>query len=91
MSDVELVIKIPEESYNALKSGMFINFDVRGGKTILQSLCRAIWNGIQLPKCHGDLIDRKELLNHQANIDHANYPSNYIRIAKPIIEADRKE
>lgn len=37
-----------------------------------------------LPKGHGDLIDRKELLKKP--IDKANYPSNYIKSAPTIIE-----
>ena len=42
-----------------------------------------------LPKGHGDLIDRNELLKEP--MDAANYPSNYVRIAKAIIEADKAE
>ena len=57
MSDVELVIKLPEESYNALKSGMFINFGARSGNTILQSFCKAIYNGTPLSKGHGKIVD----------------------------------
>lgn len=61
MADVELVIKVPEESYNFLKSGYFIDDGTRSGKTILQHFCRAIYNGKPLPKGHGELIDRSKL------------------------------
>ena len=52
--------------------------------------CPLIRNGgVKLPKGHGDLIDRNELLKEP--IDLANYPSNYVKIAKTIIEADNTE
>lgn len=50
---------------------------------------RLIKKGVPLPKGHGDLIDREELLKQP--IDKANYPSNYVRIAHTIIEADKAE
>jgi hypothetical protein len=46
-------------------------------------------NGTPLPKGHGDLIDREELL--KLPIDKANYPSNYVKYAPTIIEKDRNE
>lgn len=60
MADIELVIKVPEEAYNFLKSGYFIDDGTRSGKTILQHFCRAIYNGKKLPKEH-DIIDGTEL------------------------------
>lgn len=56
MADIELIVKIPEESYNILKNGYFICPGVRSGKTILQQFCRAIYNGTPLPKGHRKLI-----------------------------------
>jgi hypothetical protein len=51
MADVELVIKIPEETYNFLKK-----YGTDGG------ICEnAILNGIPLPKGHGNLIDTNEI------------------------------
>lgn len=47
---------------------------------------KAFGNSTPLPKGHGDLIDRKELLRQP--MDLANYPSNYVRIAPTIVEAD---
>lgn len=79
MAYVELVIKIPEDEYQNI---------LRTGKA---SFCvvNAIEAGTPLPKGHGDLIDRKELLKQP--IDYANYPSNYVKMARPIIEAEREE
>lgn len=78
MADIELVIKIPEEIYQHYKKV----WQKRRGS--IPESCIAF--GTPLPKGHGDLIDRKELLKQP--IDKANYPSNYVRIALPIIEAD---
>lgn len=82
MADIELVIKIPEEAYKLLKNE---GVDWLGAEHILN----VVANGTLLPKGHGDLIDRSELLKEP--IDTANYPSNYVRIADTIIEADKAE
>ena len=55
MADVELVIKIPEENYERLK------FMEEMG-ALNNPYLETIANGIPLPKGHGDLVDRKELL-----------------------------
>ena len=47
----------------------------------------AMRNATILPKGHGDLIDRQELL--KLPIDKANYPSNYVKYVQTIIEKDR--
>lgn len=93
MSDVELVIKIPEESYKALKSGIFIDFGERSGKTILQSFCRAIHNGTPLPKGHGDLVDVNTInLYEDEFYDGADYARaiGAINDASIIIEANKE-
>ena len=48
---MQIVIDIPEEIYNEIKSMPY--------HTIIESY---ILNGIPLPKGHGDLIDRKDLI-----------------------------
>ena len=53
------------------------------------TIARAFQNGAVLPKGHGRLIDADAL--NFADIDNANYGSNYIRIAPTIIEADKEE
>lgn len=88
MKEIELVIKIPEEvkqafdcaESNDLKGCYYDHGGVIGA---------AIKSGKLLPKGHSDLIDRNELLKQP--IDTANYPSNYVRLAKAIIEADKEE
>ena len=51
--DIELVIKIPEQKYNWI---------VNNPQTYTDELHEAIRSGVPLPKNHGDLIDRDELL-----------------------------
>jgi len=80
---MQIVIDIPEEIYKASQI-----LDVKYEDTV-QIPLEVIANGTPLPKGHGDLIDRKELLKQP--IDTANYPSNYVRIASVIIEADKAE
>ena len=76
---MKIVIDIPEELFNIAKDGMLNE---------IQSMfiCGSVSQGTPLPKGHGDLIDRKELLRQPMDV--ANYPSNYVRIAPTIIEAD---
>ena len=81
MANIELVIKIPEEIYQHYKKV----WQKRRGS--IPESCIAF--GMPLPKGHGDLIDREELLKQP--IDIANYPSNYVRIAHTIIEADKEK
>jgi hypothetical protein len=52
------------------------------------AVATAVVNGTPLPKGHGDLIDREELL--KLPIDKANYPSNYVKYAQTIIEKDKE-
>ncbi len=78
MADIELVIKIPEETYEYWKNYSYEYV-----------IAEAIAKSIPLPKGHGDLIDRSKLLKEP--MDTANYPSNYVRIAKAVIEADKAE
>ena len=53
MADIELVIKIPEESYEQI---------IEAGELDYLEVITAIENGISLPKGHGRLIDENELL-----------------------------
>lgn len=78
---MKIVINITEKLYDEIKrqSVPLPHVDV---------LCESVLNGTPLPKGHGDLIDRGELLKQP--MDAANYPSNYVRIAKTIIEADKE-
>ena len=56
MADIELVIKIPKQVYNYIRKYEHIaNSDALDIKD-------AIINGTPLPKGHGDLIDRNEVI-----------------------------
>lgn len=85
MADIELVIKIPEEEYD-----LIVNDEACG----LNILTRAIANGTPLPKRHGDLIDRNDLLEY-TDINICAYTptiNRYDIITTPtIIEADKGE
>lgn len=56
MSDIELVIKIPERIHYGIEKGIAVN-----GSKASQILMDAVKNGTPLPKGHGDLIDRNDL------------------------------
>ena len=88
MADIELVIKMSQESYNNLKIGCT-------QRVSDSEMIEALKSGKPLSKGHGDLIDRKELLDafwtycregdfgyHQAE--------DLIKSALPIIEADKE-
>lgn len=91
MADVELVIKIPKELYEAYK--------VFGG-TEMDKIAQLIANGIPLPKGHGKLIDVNDLLeqicledtkeNRKLNLGEIITLEDIDRI-NPIIEADKSE
>lgn len=54
MADIELVIKLSEESYKATCNGYMLPSDV-------ENVVQGIKNGTLLPKGHGDLIDINEI------------------------------
>lgn len=59
MADIiELVIKIPEEQYNIIKSNLYDTFPAEMRKWGLE----AIRNGTPLPKGHGRLKDEDEIV-----------------------------
>ena len=83
---MQIVIDISEDVYTRL-------FDngIQDNEIAVDDVCEmamAIRKGTPLPKGHGDLIDRKELLKQP--MDFANYPSNYVWVADAIIEADKE-
>ena len=53
MANIELVIKIPKEQYNAIKSNLYNTFPAEMKEWGLE----AIRNGTPLPKGHGSLKD----------------------------------
>jgi hypothetical protein len=79
---MQIVIDIPEEEYNIIK-GVSTKRPMLWAEYLIA-------NGTQLPKGHGDLIDRQELLKSTLcktfglrSVDIENAPT--------IIEADKEE
>lgn len=93
MSYIELVIRISEEDYEYIKNSNDMNFNV-------------IKNGTPLPKGHGDLIYRDQILQGEhfvmlgdIKVGDENFgkyeidmfPKQTIMSIKPVIEADKGE
>ena len=89
MTDIELVIKISEDSYKAACNGCMLPPDV-------ENVVQGIKNGTPLPEGHGQLIDRTKL-GYLKAIHDAKYgltswseASKRIKYSAPtIIEADK--
>lgn len=85
MADIEIVIKIPEDTYKRIKglvSYDYFEHDICG------YCMRKIANGISLPKGHGDLIDRKALMNNGYQMEPVEMWYG-IKYADTIIEGDK--
>lgn len=87
---MKLVIDIDEHTYETI---------INGGTVWSVRLCNTIRNGTPLPKGHGDLIDRNDLLKHYDSTTYHNgieerkihfVQIGYVNDAKPIIEADQE-
>ena len=92
MSDVELVIKIPEEKLSIIKNKTYCGiYD--------PDLYKAIENGIPLPKGHGRLkdVDKIRIVRAPDSMIEPNVEialqavREYINQLPTIIEADRSE
>jgi hypothetical protein len=77
---MQIVIDISKKLYDRYKEKDHIK------RCDIDEFEKALDRCIILPKGHGDLIDRRELL--KLPIDKANYPSNYVKYAPTIIEKD---
>ncbi len=88
MTDIELVVKIPEEAYKLLKNE---GVDWLGADHILN----AVANGTPLPKGHGRIGDLDALRDEVSSWGMNDYePSDFtdaIDQADTIIEADKAE
>lgn len=89
MTDIELVIRIDKEEYNDVKyCGTIFDED-------REYIVDAIKNGTPLPKGHGDLIDRQELIEFaDSDYEDGEYHAvsiSEIKYAKAIIKADKGE
>ena len=82
---MQIVIDIDELYYIGILEGISKQPD----ETVCtHALYEAVKKGKPLPKCHGDLIDR-DALDLKA-IDTANHGSNFIRMAKAIVKAQKE-
>lgn len=93
MAEIELVIKIHEEQYKFLKEGIMSINKVITYPALMADICERIANGTPLPKRHGDLIDRKDLLRLESKWYHLRNgdvacPKIDIDNALTIIEAE---
>lgn len=86
MSNVELVIKIPEEVYKSLQI-----LDVKH-EDVIQIPLEVIANGTPLPKGHGRLIECERLQEvfRRNVVGYAGFKQLF-NIAPTIIEADKAE
>lgn len=89
MSDIELVIKIPN-NYDLSK--------IKNGSIASKIILDAVKNGTPLPKGHGDLIDRNEIEYMKAihdlvwgKITSSECATKIIHSAPTIIEADKEK
>lgn len=88
MTDIELVINIDEDKYDVIKSDLYNTFPAE----IKEWGLEAIRYGTPLPKGHGDLIDRSEVI--KSLFDYFNGKKTIgqcIDDVQTIIEADKME
>ena len=91
MANIELVIKIPEEKYDVIKSDLYNTFpaDMRAWGL------EAIRNGTPLPKGHGELKDTDAIYNRIDTLNRGKNKGKYtgvlsiITCANTIIEAEK--
>ena len=86
MSDIELVIKIPEELYEAYKGRPPMLGDAG-----MDMIVQAIAKGTPLPKGHGRLGDLDKLYKKFISIEPLYRTKEWIAEAPTIIEADKTE
>lgn len=78
---MKIVIDIPKEMILSLEQGSF------GAKYNMYDLIGCVMNGTPLPKGHGDLIDRKDLIENGISKGFCDWYDE-IKMADTIIEAD---
>ncbi len=85
MADIKLVIKMPEEMYAQI-------IDENGIDTMLIPYKDIIKNGTPLPKGHGDLIDRSEVIKSLFDFHKGKKTiGQCIDDVQTIIEADKEQ
>ena len=95
---MELVIDISEEDFEIMKHNIAVDNPLCPLSE--KEMVTIIANGTPLPKGHGDLIDRNELLRHYDSTTYHNgieerkihfVQIGYVNDAPTIIEADKEE
>ena len=93
MADIELVIKIDKEVYNALMHKEFKHLEL-DGNFIADEMAKSIVKGTPLPKGHGKIGDLDALREEVSSWGMNDYePSDFTDVidqADTIIEADKK-
>lgn len=84
---MQIVIDIPDRIHYGIELGIA----VIDGSQVSQILMDAVKLGVRLPKGHGDLIDRKALMNRPYETGGFVEWYDEIKYAKAIIEADKEE
>lgn len=89
MADIELVIKLSEDSYKATCNGYMLPLDV-------ENVVQGIKNGTPLPKGHGRLIDADEVEKLDEKMcatecGCCSYDKCFYEYAPTIIEADKEQ
>ena len=80
---MKLIIDIPKEEYELVRHG-------NKSYTTELELMNAVANGVPVPKGHGDLIDRKDLIENGISKGFCDWYDE-IKMADAIIEADTGE
>ena len=83
METVEVLVRIPKEKLERIQKiaeGIW-------GKTNLDSMELAILNGTVLPKGHGDLVDRRQIIEHGDSKGFCDWWEE-LKHAPTVIEAD---
>lgn len=92
MADIELVIKIPEETVNGIKDNAMFAKDI--ADRIKWDITSAVVKGVPLPKGHGRIGDLDALRCENTDFDTYNdycIMFDEIEAAETIIEADKAE
>ena len=87
---MQVVIDIDKAVYKAIKETMQTKNRHLGKTMMLEHLMEVINEGTPLPKGHGDLIDKNELIKELSVVSHRPVKSQMyiIKQAPTIIEAD---
>ena len=92
---MQLIIDIPEKIYNYIKRLEWTEMEKKEQEHLpIAVVCKAVKEGIPLPKGHGRILDEKDILDTENNdggwYDLVDMPE-YIAGVKAIIEADKEQ